>query len=67
MDVQRDRSFRCKCEIHARRERVLGILLKHESLPGAKEFGGHDRGKHYLSSTYYTAALCSTWHQTLLL
>ena len=28
-------------------ERASGILLKHESLPGANEVGGHDRGKHY--------------------
>ena len=29
-------------------ERVSGILLKPESLPGANEVGGHDRGKHYV-------------------
>ena len=52
MNVQRDRSFRYKCEMHARRERVSGILLKLESLPGANEVSGHDRGKHYLLSTY---------------
>ena len=57
MNVQRDRSFRCKCEMHARRERVSGILLKRESLPGANEVGGHDRGKHYLLSTYYSSTL----------
>ena len=56
MNVQRDRPFRCKCEMHARRERVSGILLKRESLPGANEVGGHDRGKHYLS-TYYSSTL----------
>ena len=54
MKVQRDRSFRFKCEMRARRERVSGILLKRESLPGANEVGGHDRGKHYLLSTYYS-------------
>ena len=57
MNVQRDRSFRCKCEMHARRERVSGFLLKRESLPGAKEVGGHDRGKHFLLSTYYSSTL----------
>ena len=46
MKVQPDRSFRCKCEMLARRERVSGILPKRESLPGANEVGGHDRGKH---------------------
>ena len=54
MNVQRDRSFRCKCEMHARRERVSDILLKRESLPGANEVGGHDRDKHYLLFTYYS-------------
>ena len=34
-----------------RAERVSGILFKRESLPGANEVGGHDRGKHYLLST----------------
>ena len=53
MSVQRA----CKCEMHARRERVSGILLKHESLPGANEVGGHDRGKHYLLSMYYSSTL----------
>ena len=57
MYVQRGRSFRCKCEMHARRERFSGILLKRESLPGAKVVGGHDRGKHYLLSTYYSSTL----------
>ena len=44
MNVQQDRSLRCKCEMHARGERISGILLKRESLPGANEVGGHDRG-----------------------
>ena len=68
MTVQRDRSFRCKCEMRVPRgesglqvfcwrERVSGILLKRESLPGANEVGGHDRGKHYLLSTYYSSTL----------
>ena len=57
MKVQRDRSFRCKCEMRARRERVSGILLKRESLPGSDEVGGHDRGKHYVLSTYYSSTL----------
>ena len=35
------------------RERVSGILLERESLPGANEVGGHDRGNHYLLSMYY--------------
>ena len=43
MKVQRDRSFRCKCEMRARRERVSGILLKRESLPGANEVGARSR------------------------
>ena len=38
-------------------ETVSGILLKRESLPGADEVGGHDRGKHYLLSTYYISTL----------
>ena len=57
MNVQRDRSFRCKCEMHARGERVSGILLKRESLPGANEVVRHDRGKNYLLSTYYSSTL----------
>ena len=28
-----------------------------ESLPGANEVGGHDRGKHYLLSTHYSSTL----------
>ena len=27
-------------------ERVSGVLLKYESLPGANEVGGHDRSEH---------------------
>ena len=46
------RPTRCKCA-----ERVSGILYKRESLPGANEVGGHDRGKHYLLSTYYSSTL----------
>ena len=42
----------CKCS-----ERVSGILLKRESLPCANEVGGHDRGKHYLLSTYCSSTL----------
>ena len=38
-------------------ERVLGVLLKRESLPGANEVGGHDRCKNYLLSTYYSRTL----------
>ena len=57
MKAQRDRSFRCKCEMRARRERVSGILLKRESLPGANEVIGHDRGNHCLLSTYYSSTL----------
>ena len=57
MKVQRDRLFRCKCEVRARRERVSSILLKRESLPGANEVGVHDRDKHYLLSTYYSITL----------
>ena len=58
------RPTRCKCA-----ERVSGILYKRESLPGANEVGGHDRGKHCMLSTYerstlyylalYTAAVLS--------
>ena len=57
MKVQRDRSFRCKCEMRARRERVSGILLKRESLPGANEVGGHDRGVHYLLSQHFVVPI----------
>ena len=42
----------CECT-----ERVSGILLTCESLPGANEVGGHDRGKHYVLSTYYSSTL----------
>ena len=52
-----DSSFRCRCEMPAGRERVLGIVLKHESLPGVKEVGGHDRDKQYFLSTYYSSTL----------
>ena len=38
-------------------ERVSGITLKRESLPGANEVGGHDRGKHYLLSTKYSSTV----------
>ena len=38
-------------------ERVSGILLKRESLPSANEVGGHDRGKRYVLSTYYSSTL----------
>ena len=59
MNVQRDHSFRCQREMHARRERVSGILLKRESLPTiAASITCCLRTK---------AALCSTWHYTLLL
>ena len=57
MKVQRDRSFRFKGEMHARRERVLGNLLKRESLSGANEDGGHVRCKHYLFSAYYSSTM----------
>ena len=57
MNVQRDRPLRCKCEMHARREQVSGILLKRESLAGANEVGGHDRGEYYMLSTYYSSTL----------
>ena len=57
INVQRDLSLRCKCEMHARRERVSGILFKRKSLPGANEIGGHDRGKHYLLPTFYSSTL----------
>ena len=57
MNVQRDRSFRCKFEMHARRERVSGILLKRESLPGANKIGRHDRRKYYMWSTYHDSTL----------
>ena len=40
-----------------RAERVSGILFKRESLPGANEVGGHDRGKNYLLATYYSITL----------
>ena len=53
MNLQRDRLFRFKCEVHERGQRISGILLKRESLPGANEVGGHDRGKHYVLSTRY--------------
>ena len=66
--IMRDRSFRCKCEMRASRgesafqvfcwrERVSGILLKRESLPGAHEVGGHDSGSHYLLSVLYSSTL----------
>ena len=57
MKVQRHRLFHCKGEMRARRERVSGILLKPETLPGANEVGGHDRGKNYLLATYYSITL----------
>ena len=44
-------------QMRARRERVSGILLKRESLPGSDEVGGHDRDKHYLLSPYYSSTL----------
>ena len=42
--------------------RVSGILLKLESPPGANEVGGHDRGNHYLLSTYYRSTM---WYLAL--
>ena len=57
MNAQRDRPFRCKCEMHERRERVSGILLKRESLPGANKIGRHDRRKYYMWSTYHDSTL----------
>ena len=38
-------------------ERVSGILLRCEFLPGANEVAGHDRGRHYLLSTYYSSTV----------
>ena len=55
MNVQRDHSFRCQCEMDARQDRVSRILLIRESLPGTDEVGGNDCGKYYLLSTYHLA------------